>query len=58
MGGCPHVLMKAICAKGVVMFARSWNCLDCELKCVFRIISVGVWNWVVARLLTELVEYL
>jgi len=51
------VLMKVICGKGVVMFARSWNCLDCELKCVFRI-SVGVWNWVVARLLTELVEYL
>jgi len=32
MGGCPHVLMKVICANGVVMFAHSWNCLDCGIK--------------------------
>jgi len=43
-GGCPHVLMKVICAKGVVMFARSWNYLDCGLRWVFLIVGVGVWN--------------
>jgi len=41
-GGCPHVLMKVICVNGLVMFAHSWNYLGCELKCVFRIISVGL----------------